>query len=94
MPLQYPKRLNSFDFSTTRPLIVLGGDDGGLVVHDLKDASEKVLVLKGCIGDITQTRFFPSGEVRTALSCLSSCVVLTHSPRTHAAPRRSSCRRP
>lgn len=61
--------LSSFDVSPTRPLLVLGGDDGSLVVHNLEDQNEKVLVLKGCKGDVTQTKFFPSGEVCAFTLC-------------------------
>ncbi|CDZ96906.1 WD40 repeat-containing protein [Phaffia rhodozyma] len=73
----FPQQLNSFDVSATLPLLVLGGDDGELTVIDYKNHETKPLILKGCVGDILETKFFPSGEV--ILSAALSGALYVHS---------------
>lgn len=87
---QIPKRVNSLDISSTRPLLAVGGDDGALVVLDLSASdpttttSSPPLKLKGCKGDICDTRFFPSGEV--LLSSTLSSMIHVHSAVAAAGP--------
>lgn len=90
--MQLPKTVNSFAISPTRPLVVLGGDDGALSVHELGShpSSRGPVTLKGAVGDILSTTFFPSGEVTLSTTLASTLLVHSALPVSTSTPSSSN----